>query len=440
MSQGTPHSLEAEREVLGQVLVTPHVIEHLMSEAELLPGDFYHQGHQALCVAMVALGKRGDPIDELTLKDELERTGSWEKSGGARMLASVCDKASAETAFPYWCKRVKDFSLRRALMDEGLSAAERAVTHMDAISALETSSKNLSRISEGVRQEDGVFASDGVSEYMKYLGDVHSGRIVATRVPTGLAGLDEHLGGGLKTGWQVQVMTASGHGKTSFAVNNLALSAAKAGFPVLIVSLEMKPTEIYARLIGCEAGVSVHYHERLGLSPDDHSHLAYGANQIKPLPIRVVASQYASADAISAVAKRMKGRHGSLGMVVVDYIQMMQSSLNKDALGEEVIAANSAALKRMAVELDCVTVVLSQPTLGAKRTRQRPHISDAKGSGSIEDDCDLALIPWLPGRVDESQSNTSAEMGMDKFRHGPQKHFGSQDIKWAPNRMRFEEV
>lgn len=435
-----PHSLEAEREVLGQVLVTPHVIEHLCHGAELGASDFYHLGHQAICVAMVTLFERGAPIDEATLRDELVRLGTWECSGGARMLASLCDKASTESAFGFWCTRVKDYALRRALVDEGLDTAKRAQTEPDAQAALEVSAENLSRISEAVRQEDGVEASHGVTEYMRYLGDVHSGKIVATRIPTGIYSLDEHLGGGLKTGWQVQVMTASGHGKTSFAVNNLALSAAKAGFPVLIVSLEMKPAEIYARLIGCEAGVSVHYHERVGLDAMEHSRLAHGANIVKPLPIRVVASQYASFEAISGVAKRMRGKYGRIGMVVVDYIQMMRSSLNEDALGEEVIAANSSSLKRMAVELDCVTVVLSQPTLGAKRARTRPHISDAKGSGSIEDDCDLALVPWLPGRVDETASVASAELGMDKFRHGPQKHFSSQDIRWAPNRMRFEEV
>ena len=434
-----PHNLEAERELLGQVLVTPEVMGHLI-ESEMKPVDFYHSGHGMICAAMLRMSERGDAIDQVTLRDELSSHGEWVGCGGWSTLSSLLDKGSTITAFPYWCKSVKDYALRRRLMAEGIDTAQRAQDDPDPQIALETSASNLSRISEEVRQEDGLIATEGVGEYMNYLRDVHDGKIIATRIPTGVGVLDEHLGGGLKTGWQVQVMTASGHGKTSFAVNNLALSAAKAGHPVLIVSLEMKAQEIFARMIGAEAGVSVHYHERLGLSGQDHSRLAKGANVVMPLPIRVLDGKYGSAEAIFAVARRMKARHGSLGMVVVDYIQLMRSSLNEDALGEEVIAANSAAMKRMAVELDCVTVVLSQPTLGAKRTKARPSISDAKGSGSIEDDCDLALIPWLPGRVDETVSAGAAEMGMDKFRHGPQKHLGPQEIRWVPNRMRFEEV
>ncbi len=434
-----PHSLEAERELLGQILVTPSVLDHLV-ESEISPADFYHQGHGMICAAVLRMVERGDPVDEVTLRQELSAQGNWVRCGGWTTLSAILDKGSTASAFPFWCKAVKDYSLRRKLMNEGMDTAKRACDDPDPQIALETSATNLSRISEEVRQEDGVFCSEGTSQYMGYLSDVHEGKITTTRVPTGLRILDEHLGGGLKTGWLVQVMTASGHGKTSFAVNNLALAAAKAGHPVIVVSLEMKAQEIFARMIGAEAGVSVHYHERIGLSAEDHSRLIKGANTVMPLPIRVLDSRYSSSEAIFAVARRMKARHGSLGMVVVDYIQLMRSSLNEDALGEEVIAANSAAMKRMAVELDCVTVLLSQPTLGAKRAKTRPHISDAKGSGSIEDDCDLAIVPWLPGRVDENASAGAAEMGMDKFRHGPQKHLGPQEIRWVPNRMRFEEV
>ena len=257
---------------------------------------------------------------------------------------------------------------------------------------------------------------------------------------TGLRSLDEHLGGGLKPGWQVVILSAAGHGKSALAVNNMALSAAKAGHPVLICSLEMQPGEVYGRMIAAESGVPVHIHDRPGLTGDEFTRFFHGANVVKPLPIKVIDSRYGSVGEIRRVARQMRAEHGRLGLVIVDYLQLMKSSARKDATAEEDIATNSKGLKHLAVELDCTTVVLSQPTLAAKRDQKRPKVLHAKGSGSIEDDCDLALVPWLPHKVSSDASRGAAELGMDKFRHGPQQDLTVTDIRWNGQHMRFEDI
>ena len=122
-------------------------------------------------------------------------------------------------------------------------------------------------------------------------------------------------------------------------------------------------------------------------------------------------------------------------------MQLMRGgSSRRDSTQEEGISANSRGLKLLAVELNCVVVVLSQPTLDAKRSKKRPSISDAKGSGAIEDDADLALVPWIPHRVQPGMSRSLAEIGMGKFRDGVMTDLGIDEVCWSGGRMRFEHM
>ena len=134
----------------------------------------------------------------------------------------------------------------------------------------------------------------------------------------------------------------------------------------------------------------------------------------------------------------MSVEHGKMGLVIVDYLQLMsQTRSRRDGTKEEEISHNTRSLKLLAQELDCVVVVLSQPILEAKRAKKRPCIQDSKGSGAIEDDADLALVPWLPHRVRDAANKHDAEIGVDKFRHGPTRDLGVEQIRWSGRRMMF---
>lgn len=436
---GLPHSADAEQEVLGAVLLRVGMVARLV-EAGLRPQDFHLERNQLVCRAMLDLAETGVAVDEATVRERLLSRGEWEKSGEFRTLGALMDRGLVTGAFDHMCDVVKRYALRRLLVSHGWDVSKMGLESDEPELSLEMAHRGLRDIAESGKLYTGVTVSDGVKGYMDYIGKVQAGEITDTRLPTGLSKLDEYLGGGLKTGWQVVVMSAAGHGKTAFAVNNLAMSAAKAGHPVLICSLEMQAKEVIGRMVAAESGVPVHVHDRAGLDPLDYSRMMRAADVVFGLPIRIIGARHGTVESIMSVARQMKAQHGNLGMVIVDYLQLMRTPEKADASSEEKISGNSGALKLMANELDCVSVVLSQPILSAKRDKKRPSITQAKGSGSIEDDADLALIPWLPFKVDDSAPRNHAEMGMDKFRHGPQHNLGMEDISWNGKSMRFEEV
>ena len=434
-----PHSIDIEREVIGSVLVHPSLITRAL-ELGLRPTDFYIENHKLLVQAMMELAREDRPIDEATIRDELQKSGFWERSGGHRAISECLDKSGLSDHIDDYIKRVISYAAKRSIVDAGMNMTQYGLDATDPSEALCRAQEELGKVESNLRVKEGLGADAGVCGYVEYVNKVQSGELVEARVPTGLRVLDEHLGGGFKTGWQVVVLSAAGHGKSALAVNNIALSAAKAGHPVLVCSLEMQPAEVYARMIAAESGVPVHIHDRPGLTSHEFSNFYHGANIVKPLPIKVIDSRYGSVGEIRRVARQMRSEYGRLGLVVVDYLQLMKSSTRRDATAEEDIATNSKGLKHLAVELDCTTVVLSQPTLAAKRDQKRPKVLHAKGSGSIEDDCDLALVPWLPHKVSSDSSRAAAELGMDKFRHGPQRDLTVTDIKWNGQHMRFEDM
>jgi len=434
-----PHSTKTEREVIGSVLLEPERANVLL-DVGLTPQHFYYESHQRVVSAILSLAQCGSPIDLITIESELKKAGMWERAGGYKTLANCIDKSGLSSSIEHYCRILLREAARRQVIMTAADAAE-AVRRSGSDAALEQAQVALRGLDSICVESIGLDASDGVRQHVEYVKAVQEGLITETRLPTGLRHLDDCLGGGLKTGWQVVVMSAAGHGKTALSVNNLALSAAKQGHPVLICSLEMKPTEIYARLIAAECGVPVHVHDRPGMDPYDMSRLIDAANLVHSLPISVIDSRHGSITDIRRAAERMKVKHGRVGMVVVDYIQLMKSGSDKrESTTEEDIASNSKGLKHMAVEYDCVTVLLSQPTLAAKRDKKRPSVSHSKGSGSIEDDCDVALVPWLPHKVNDQASRSDAELGMDKFRHGPQRSLTSNEIRWNGRYMRFEEI
>ena len=434
-----PHSVEVEKEILGGVLVSPASLSVAMGSG-IRAEDFYIERHRLFWLAFESLCRSGVSVDPVSLQGELRRQGTWGQSDGYRTMSSVMDKSGLSSEVGHYCSLLLSDSIKRLVITASIDTAEEA-RELSGMDALTDAMHRLREISERGAGSIGLSSGDGVNSYLSHIRKVQDGEVTDSRIPTGLSILDERLGGGVKPGWQVVVLSSSGHGKTSFAVNNLAISCAKAGRPVLVCSLEMKPESILARMIAAESGIPVCAHEKAGLSSYDMSEMVAAGGVVSQLPIEVVDSHHGTVSKIRSAAEEVRMKYGDLGMVVVDYIQLMKSGSGKrESTTEEDISANSKALKHMAVELDCVSVVLSQPVLSAKRERRRPTIQQAKGSGSIEDDCDLALIPWQPGLVDDKIQRNTAELGMGKFRDGNRHSLSSEEIRWSGRRMRFEGI
>lgn len=432
-----PRSIDAEGEVLAALLLDPRLMDEVLGRG-LRKQDFYLNRHGMLFDVMSELYRATGSFDEVMLKQRMEDVGIWDAFGGAMFLSKVMDRAGTTGNLSRYCDIVLDKSMKRSIVEAGDAVSRLGYTDLPPLEALDQAEERLRSLYKRSGSADGVYAHDAMREYLDRVDSIQRGEYEDTVIPTGISSLDEMLSGGFRPGWQVVVMSCPAHGKSSLAVNNFGMTAARAGFPVLICSYEMSEMEVYARMVAAESGVPVHVQRRPGMDPYDLSRVKKAGDDIAPLPIIVEGPKCGSISAIRRAARRMAVEHGRMGMVIVDYLQLMRGgSSRRDGTQEEGIAANSRGLKLLAVELGCVVVLLSQPVLEAKRARKRPHISDAKGSGAIEDDADLTLIPWLPSKVD-NVDRSLAEIGIDKFRHGAARHLTREDVRFSGARMRFE--
>ena len=434
-----PRCVDAEESLLCCLMVQPNLMDEA-SGAGIGRGDFYVERYGILFDTMRSLHQQHGTFDEVSIKDYLVSSGKWERFGGWLTLDKVLSGAANARHFSRYCELVVEKSLKRAIIDAGERVVRLGHTDLPAVEALDQSEEAIRSLHKRGINGDAVSSYDGVASHIKRVIGIQEGTLVDEFVPTGIEALDRMIGGGFRPGWQVVVMSASGHGKSALAINNFGLTAAVAGHPVLICSYEMSATEVYGRLVAAMSGVSVQDQVQPGLDPYALSRVHGAADQICALPIEVEGPSCGSISAIRRSARRMGVQHSKTGVVIVDYLQLMRSgSIRRDANASDGMAANSRGLKLLAVELGCVVIALSQPTLEAKRSKKRPHISDSKGSGSIEDDADLALVPWLPARVGAGNAS-HAEIGVDKFRHGPSRHLTREELVWVGRKMKFSDA
>ena len=440
MIDDLPRSTEAEGSVLSTLLVDPSLFEDVDGKG-LQRGDFFLSRNATLWDAMASLHASSKTFDEVSIKQWMVDKGVWESFGGVLHLGAILDKASSRSGLSHYVDIVLEKSAKRALIHAGDDVAALGRTDLPADEAIDQAEEILRGINSRGNLGTGVAAYDGVRDHIGYVRSVQDGTADNTVIPTGIQPLDTILGGGLKLGWQVAVMSCAGHGKSALSINNFALSAAEHGFPVLICSYEMAARQVYGRLVATKSGVPLHIQTKPEMNGHDYSRVMGAADMLASLPIKIEGPQCGTVSAIRRAARKMTAEHNKPCLVVVDYLQLMRGgSSRRDSTQEEGISANSRGLKLLAVELNCVVVVLSQPTLEAKRSKKRPSISDAKGSGAIEDDADLALVPWIPHRVQPGMSRSLAEIGMGKFRDGVMTDLGIDEVCWSGGRMRFEHM
>jgi replicative DNA helicase len=430
-----PQSSSVEREVLACLLLEPELMPSVWTR--LSCESFHNEVNRFIWDGMTVAFQRHNTFDEVILKEVLTDLGTWGRVGGGSIV-SLLDRSGSVSHINTYVDRLVGMCGRRSMWhaskELGSIAIDGNLSPDEAITEAEALVGRLRM--EGEYDTDGDDAADVVSDYMKMVHAIQRGEKEPPRISTGLYPLDKALGGGFRPGWLVLVMSLNGHGKTALAVNGFAWAVAQQGRPALIVSLEMPPDQIIGRLISAESGIPVQVHDQKGLSEDHLVAMTHAAQKVSSAPIRIVGHQGATIDALRQAARAYKAERGDLGIIVVDYIQLMRSQ-SKSSNRTEELERISRGLKELAMELDCVVVSISQPTMAAKRTKERPTIRDSKGSGAIDDDADLGLVPWLLHNVDENANPWDAEIGMDKFRHGPRRNLYPSDIEWDGSRTRF---
>jgi len=431
-----PHDPEAERAVLGAVLLDPgamlHIIEKLRTEA------FYLESHRIIYQACLDLHEKGDAADMVTVRNQLTEHGRLEQAGGGSYLASLVDALPDVANVVHYAEIVHDKSVKRQLM----AAAQRilatcSLDHGEAREVVESAQKDVYRIAEDTLS--------GGLVHIRGLTDTELANIEASReshstltgLDTGFVRLNE-LTSGLQRKDLVILAARPSMGKTSLGVNICAHAALRNGHRVAVFSLEMAAEQLVRRLLSSEARVDQKRIAGGYLAKSDWPKLELAAQSLRDVNLWIDDTPGITPLELSAKARRLKQERG-LDLVMVDYMQLMSGGARFNSRNEEV-SAISRSLKAVAKELDVPMLVLSQLSRQPERRGgdHRPQLSDLRESGSIEQDADVVMFIVRPSVYDrEAEDPRRAELIIAKQRNGP---IGEVDLIFQHEYTRFENA
>lgn len=433
MSNNAPPSIPAAVELETEVVATMMIHEHLIPVAQNLLSvrDFYSAKHRAIFEGLCTVYAQHQAADVALLQEHLQASGRWEVVGGFRTLSGLMDRIGTSANLERYARVIKERTLQRDMLsvaaeiqahalDSGEITTEDRLRQVDALVRTlyqETGLTDMSEARQCAREHH---------EIVERARD-HHGLVGHT---TGLRSLD-NCTGGLMPGWQVLVMAAAGVGKSALAINNLALSVARTGEPVAIFSLEMTRAEVIGRMIAAIGGVPYHVQTRGQMSEEDEASYVSAMGYVEQLPVWVDEGDMMTIEQLGIRARALQHRVGRpLGLIVVDYLQLLESGKKHGNRTEE-LATMSRSLKRLAKELGCPVVTLSQPTAEGARSDRPLRLSDARGSQSIGADVDLALL------LNRNAEQGTIKLEGGKFRHGPTFAITEDELRWRGDLMMF---
>jgi replicative DNA helicase len=430
-----PHNQEAERTVLGAVLVDNAAFN---SAAEILTReDFYRESHRRIFDAMAALAERSQPIDLVTLKDELNRGAALEAVGGAAYLASLLDGVPRMTSVEPWSRIIKEKAVLRNLIHAGNRIVQSCYeAEEDAAVLLDRAEKSIFDIAERRIRQGFVGIREIVKESFRTIDQLSQSQDLVTGLPTGFVDLDEKTSG-LQKGDLVIIAARPAMGKTSLCLNIAQNASRKTGETVGIFSLEMAKEQLVLRMLCSDARVDAHRLRTGTLQEKDWARLAKAYADLSASKIFIDDSAMLTPLEIRAKARRLKAEHG-LALIVVDYLQLVSAGGRQENRQQE-IAAVSRSLKGLSKELSVPVVALSQLSRAPEaRTEKRPQLSDLRESGAIEQDADIVMFIYREEEYRPTEENRGiAEIIIGKQRNGPT---GTVKLAFIREFTRFENL
>ncbi len=419
-----PQAVDIEEQVLGAMLLEKEAIGRAV---EVLDDEVFHaERNKKIFQAIIRLFERSEPADVITVAEELRRRGQLEGVGGEAYLVELTMKVTSAANVEYHARIVLEKALLRRLISESSAIAGRAFNQTeDAFDLLDQAEQAIFKISEWRLKRNFVSMDKAVHDTLEMLESIHGKNEGVTGVPTGFRDLDTLTGG-----WQrsdlIIIAGRPSAGKTAFALSLAANAALHRSKPttVGIFSLEMSIQQLIMRLLCAEARVDAHAVRTGRLPEDDWKRLSLGAGRLARAPLFIDDTAGLGILELRAKARRLKAEH-NVGLIVVDYLQLMQGPRNAENREKE-ISAISRSLKGLAKELDIPVVALSQLSRAVEgRTDKRPILSDLRESGAIEQDADVVAFVHRPEmytdpkseKMDEVQGR--AEIIVGKQRNGP---------------------
>jgi len=414
-----PHNLEAERSVLGAILV--HNDAFNLAAQVIDSNDFYRDAHRRIFDKMVALNERHDAIDFITLKEELARSGQLDDVGGPAYIASLADGVPRATNVEYYAKIVKEKSTLRNLIyaaNKILTNAYEADQESDIV--LDEAESAIFAVADDRLKAGFVPMRDLVKESFPKIEQLFEQKRLITGVPTGFVDLDE-MTRGLQGGDLVIVAARPSMGKTSLVLNIAQYVATQPDHSVGFFSLEMSKESLFLRLLTAEAQVDGHRLLSGAIGGKDYGRISHALETLSAMKLFIDDSANVGVLEMRAKSRRLQAEHG-LSLLVVDYIQLMSGRGRFENRTLE-LASISRSLKGLAKELNVPIVVLSQLSRAPEaRSDHRPQLSDLRESGALEQDADVVVLIYrddVYNKDPNSPDAGTAELILAKQRNGP---------------------
>ena len=436
--QTPPYSLEAEQSVLGAMLIDSESTAICIEGLDEI--DFYRPENQKLFSAMLSLFEKDIPIDIVTVCEELSKSGDLDVIGGGEFVANIAASVSATENIKYYVEIIKGKSLLRKLIGASSEISKISYEASQPPAAVaETAEKLIYDIISGKDSKEFSKIGDVLQQSFTRLEELAKLNTRITGLETGFSHLD-NLMSGFQPSTLIILAARPGIGKTSFALNIARHVAVKKQVPVAIFSLEMSAEEITNRIISSQALVDSYKLKTGKLAPDDWERMMQSVGPISEAPLYIDDTSTITVSEIRSKCRRLKLEKG-LGLVVVDYLQLMQGKRRAESRQQEV-SEMSRALKILSKELEVPVLTLSQLSRSIETRKGKdktPMLSDLRESGAIEQDADVVMFLSRPDEEEEQEQNAvnQVELVVAKHRSGSTAKI---KLAWQPQYTTFVSV
>jgi replicative DNA helicase len=430
-----PQNLEAEQSVLGGILLENAALNPVL---EIMTGsDFYSDAHRKIFAGILELTDRNQPVDLITLSNHLRDRKQLDAVGGAVYLSQLVDNVPSAANISHYARIVKEKSVLRSLIGTATEILNRTYgAGADVDSVLDEAEHAIFEISQNKIKPSFYPLKDIIKDSFRTIERLYERKELITGVPTGFTKLDE-MTSGLQRSDLVIIAGRPSMGKTAFALNIAQYCAVEEGVPVAVFSLEMAKEQLAMRMLSSEARVDSQKIRKGFLGESDWPKLTTAAGRLSEARLYIDDTPSISVLEMKAKSRRLKAEHG-LGLIVLDYLQLMKGSAYSDTREQE-ISEISRSLKGLAKELSVPVVALSQLNRKVEdRTSRRPQMADLRESGAIEQDADVILFLYRDEVYNKSEDNPEkgfAEVIIGKQRNGP---VGTVKLVFQEKFTRFE--
>ena len=437
VSKVPPNDVEAEQAVLGSMLTDKDAVSAAIEV--LKKDDFYREDNKAIYEAMINLYNKPEPIDIITVKDELESMGKFELVGGLEYLADLPEKVPTTANVEKYIKIVEEKSMLRGLIKTSNDLINLGYDEtQDVNSVMDQAERKVFDLMQNRNQTGYSAIKDVLVDSFAQLELLYNQKEGITGVPSGFAELDLRTAG-FHNSELIILAARPAMGKTAFALNIATNVATRSNIPVLLFSLEMSKEQLVNRILCSEAMVDSNKLKTGKIEENDWVKIVEALGPLSESEMYIDDTAGISITEIRAKARKLK-LEKNIGLIVIDYLQLIQGSGNRrNGSREQEISEISRSLKILAKELNIPVIALSQLSRAAEqRNDHRPMLSDLRESGSIEQDADIVMFLYRDDYYnDESENKNIAEVILAKNRSGS---IGTAELLWMSNYTKFANI